>query len=304
MPPLYRRGGRRSAGWRKPRIITCACMPERRCLGPGRRNRSRKGQPPGPANPPVSVRLHRGEYVGWRPRTWKKPIWTADSLGGRVRCQLALGRLSQAMTWLEQADKVLALTRELVRACAQVLRLAQRRKVVAQGLQAPPERAEGWDAAIDRFVCAEQAFTGGRLTEEVESLLEGAFVKRVEIGDAYGLRALLALEKGRLSRALADAGKGDCISPQGTSRLLRPGPGSLGARQRRGTGRPYPGDDAEPAKGCRDPSLAGRSREPSRPQDRSTGYAGEAAKLNPKDKEIAEQLRAFQSEKGPKDGPR
>jgi tetratricopeptide (TPR) repeat protein len=47
----------------------------------------------------------------------------------------------------------------------------------------------------------------------VESLLAGAFGPGVDLGPAYALRGLLALERGQLSKALADADRAVGLTP-------------------------------------------------------------------------------------------
>ena len=159
------------------------------------------------------VRLHRGQYAA-AAADLEKAHLDGLVLEGQVRCQLALGRLTRAMKLAEQADKVAGPAPGLLRVCAQALRLAQRRKVVTQGLRVPPDKADAWDAAIDRFVCAEQVYAEGRQADQVAALLDGVFADRVEIGAAYALRGLLLLDRGRLSAALADAERAVALAPK------------------------------------------------------------------------------------------
>lgn len=177
------------------------------------------------------VRLQRGQNAE-AAADLEKADRDAAVLAGLVRCQLALGHLSQAMKFAEHADQIAQPTPELLHVCALALRLAQRRNVLTQQTRIPPDKAKTWNAAIDRFVCAEQQYAEGR---PAETLLAGVFADRVEIGAAYALRGLLALEKGRLTRTLPDAERAITLSPKeargfyvrGRARLERGDPHAL-----------------------------------------------------------------------------
>lgn len=239
------------------------------------------------------VRFYRGECAEAAADLDKADL-DADVLAGRVRCQLALGRLSGAIKWAEQADKAGAPTPELLRAIALTLRLTQRRKVVASELRMPPDQVEKWDAAIDRFVCAEHAYLTARPIAQVESLLGPIFADQVEIGSAYALRGLLALEKGRLTRALPDAEKAIALAPKdsrgfyvrGRVRLERANAQALADLVQ-----------AAALSRRKDPSvlhwLAAAQNQAGQKAD-ALATQREAVKLKPNDKEFVKQLRELE----------
>jgi tetratricopeptide (TPR) repeat protein len=101
--------------------------------------------------------------------------------------------------------------------CKLVLQLRQRRNAVLAAVRVPDALAAACAAAADRFVCAEQAYTslsGEAAHNASAELLKGAFPDGVELGEAYALRGVLALERGRWARAAADANKAIQLAPQ------------------------------------------------------------------------------------------
>lgn len=135
-------------------------------------------------------------------------------LEGLIRSRLALGQLQQAVQETEQADKVTKPSPELVTICQITLTLVQRRKAILAGVKIPEGKQEQRNEAIDRFVCAEHAWETGRPAADIEKLLNEALANNIELGAAVGLRGLLAVEKGRLVRALADADRAIELSPK------------------------------------------------------------------------------------------
>jgi tetratricopeptide (TPR) repeat protein len=77
----------------------------------------------------------------------------------------------------------------------------------------PAERAKVCRLAAGHLACAEHAHGTRLAAERVETLLAAAFPEGVDLGPAYALRALLALERGRLLRALPDAERAVKLSP-------------------------------------------------------------------------------------------
>ncbi|MBY0525291.1 MAG: DUF3857 domain-containing protein [Gemmataceae bacterium] len=222
----------------------------------------------------------------------------AAVLEALIRGQLALGHLGSALQRAERADKVGQPTAELLRACSLCLRLAQRRKAVASSVQAPAGNPDAWDNALDRFVCAELAYQDGRPSAQVEAILEQAFADKVELGPAFALRGLLALDKGRLGRALADAARAITLSPKdsrgyfvrGRVRLERGDKEALADLAKAA-------ELGERKDGVVLHWLATALAQAGRKAD-ALAAQREAVKLRPTDRELAEQLREFeQSEK-------
>jgi tetratricopeptide (TPR) repeat protein len=241
------------------------------------------------------VYLHRGDYAR-AAQHLDKASPDAVVLGGLIRSSVALGSLKDLPARLEEAEKIASPPADLKEACATGRRLLQRRGDLARQLPAPPGRERDWATALDSLVCAEQLYADGRRTTAVEGLLHNALAQGLEVGPAIGLRGRLALEKGKLSRALADGERAIVLSPgqaigyyvRGRVLLERGGIGAL--------------DDLGKAvqlSGRRDADLlhawadalyrAGHVEEALKAQR-------EAVKLNPKDLEMAEQLATFEKD--------
>ncbi len=237
------------------------------------------------------VHAHRGEHD--RAASLLEPTAAdAPSLEALVRSYLALGRLADAERAAARREGAGKPTASLVEACREVNNLAQRRAALLKAARLPAERA----AVIDRFLCAEHARGKGRPAAEVEALLQGAFGQGVDFGPAFGLRALLSLEKVRLTQALADADRCVALGPQearghyvrGRVRLERAADGALADLER-----------AAELSSRKDGAVlhwlglayfqAGRFREAVEAQRA-------AAKIEPGNKEYADQLRRFEEQ--------
>ena len=87
------------------------------------------------------------------------------------------------------------------------------------------------DGLLERTMCVEDRrsvfakltpagatrYQEAKPTQRVESLLEKAEAEGRDLGPVHGLRAMLALERGRLRQALAEAGRAVVLSPQEVS---------------------------------------------------------------------------------------
>lgn len=122
-------------------------------------------------------------------------------LAAWVEAALNLGRVGELESLLRQAARVERPTDELARICDRARRVAARRAELAR--QAPKAAA----AALDAAACAE---AGG---QRVERLLSAALASPAAIGPAYALRGRLALGRGELRAAAADAEKAIALSP-------------------------------------------------------------------------------------------
>src|SRR5262249_53509691 len=71
-----------------------------------------------------------------------------------------------------------------------------------------------WRAALAYTVCAEEAYRDRLPGGRAEALLAAALNEGVEVGPALALRAQLALERGRLGKALTDAERAVALSPK------------------------------------------------------------------------------------------
>jgi tetratricopeptide (TPR) repeat protein len=220
----------------------------------------------------------------------------AAVLTGLIQSRLALGQLPQAIQDADQAEKIEKPTPELLQACRTTLSLAQRRKVILTDVKVPAAKRDAWLEAVDRLICAEHAWAAGRSPTEVAALLDPAFTDEVELGPAFALRGLLALERGRLTLALNDAERAIALSPdlaggyhvRGRVRLERAHADTLADLQKAATLSQR--QDAVVLHW-----LAGALHQAGQKAE-ALAVQQEAVKLRPEDKELAAQLRHFEKQ--------
>ena len=218
----------------------------------------------------------------------------ADVLEALIRSHLALGQLKEALERADQGDRLDEATAGLRQAVIMANSLAERRREVLKTARVPAGRQEAWNDAAARFVCAEYAWREGHSADVVETLLAPALADGMALGPAYGLRGYLALERGRLSKALADADRAVALSPaepvgylvRGRVRLERGSDGALADLTR-----------AVELTAHRDPAAlhwfaaaqfrAGRLAE-------ALAAQRQAVKLRPRDRELTEQLQEYE----------
>jgi len=157
------------------------------------------------------VFLHRGDY-GQAVAHLEKAEQDGPVVLGLIRTYLALGRLSDAERLAGAANVLAAANPELRQALDLVATLGDRRRDILASAHTA-EQMESYRQAASALVCAEQAQRDGRPANEVQKLLAPAF-SDVELGPASALRGQLALERGRLTRALADAQRAILLSPR------------------------------------------------------------------------------------------
>jgi tetratricopeptide (TPR) repeat protein len=139
-----------------------------------------------------------------------------ETIEGLIRAYLVLGKLAEAERQAERVEQITEATLPLCRAYAGLIVLGQRREAVRQECPPPLEKKEQWNEALGTFVCAERLFEMGGPAAQVEKLLLTVLQDGREIGPALALRGLLALEKGRLSKAGQDAERAIQLTPKET----------------------------------------------------------------------------------------
>jgi tetratricopeptide (TPR) repeat protein len=211
-----------------------------------------------------------------------------------IRSHLALGQLKEAVERADQGDRLAEPSAGLRQAVIMANSLAQRRQEVLKAARVPEDKLEVWNEAAAKFVCAEYAWRADHSTAEVEALLASALPQGVALGPAYGLRGLLALERGRLTRALTDAEKALTLSPaeplghlvRGRVRLERGTDGALADLMK-----------AVELSGHRDATALhwlAAARFQAGQVAEAVAAQREAVKLRPKDRELTEQLKEFE----------
>jgi len=143
----------------------------------------------------------------------EKAALEAEVLEGSIRADLALGRLDNAIEQADKFDKIDEPTVDLQLACVAVKALAARREAILKAARPPEGQEAAWRRAAGAFVCAEHAANLGAQLPRVETMLEAAFADGARLGPAFGFRSLAALEKGRLTKACADADQAIALSP-------------------------------------------------------------------------------------------
>jgi len=224
----------------------------------------------------------------------------ADVLEALVRSELARGHVVKAVRTAAKAEKVKEPTTGMDHACALASQLERRRQAVLAGAKVPEGKAAVWGRAAEALVCAEQLHSSGADAVGVEALLAVGFAEKVELGPAFALRGQLLLERGKLMKALADANRAVALSPK-----------EARGHYVRGRVRLERGDIEALADLTRAAELSGRKDGTVLHALASALYrAGrkgealtaqrEAVKLNPDDRELAEQLEEI--EKGVTEG--
>jgi tetratricopeptide (TPR) repeat protein len=174
----------------------------------GGRAKGENGQMPEPARRAVGLAAaHRGEPAK-AIELLNGPDPDAVVLLARIRARLMLGDLAGALADARAAKTVEEPTAELKAAAKHVQALVQRRDEVAKTTADDSMRT-----AADKFVCAEHFCTLGEVPDRVAALLGEALAGDAALGPAYGLRAVLAADRGRLSKALPDAEKAIKLAP-------------------------------------------------------------------------------------------
>jgi tetratricopeptide (TPR) repeat protein len=130
----------------------------------------------------------------------------ADVLLGLVQAHLALGNLTQATECAVDAGKTAAPPASLQQALRELRQLRQRHTELLAVANVPAGKNRVYARAADLLVCAERAHRSGQPTTEVEKLLKQSLAA-AELAPAFALRGLLALRRGQLRAALADADK-------------------------------------------------------------------------------------------------
>lgn len=240
------------------------------------------------------VQVRRGEY---QKALFHLERATPDGevLQATIDANLGLGRLGDALAQVDAIENTKPANLALRRTYALLLSLTQRQVELQKGVKAGDrEQRRAANQAIERLVCAEHAFTVGKTPVQVEAILGGAFASEVELGPAFALRGQLALDRGRLGKALPDAEKAVALSPKeargyyvrGRVRLERGQEGALADLSR-----------AAELNGRKDAMMlhwlaAALAKAGARAE--ALTAQREAADLNPRNDEIREQLKELE----------
>jgi len=219
----------------------------------------------------------------------------AATLEALLRCRIVLGDLRPLRQEIEQAGKIAEPTLALRQAQILGLKLLLRRAGLQKDIAAEPGQRKALVLALDALVCAEQAREENRPHVEVSKLVARALDQGVEVGPAYSLRGLLALERGKLTAARDDAERALELTPGDARAYLVRGRVLLERGQRSAL------RDLRHAASLterKDPIilhwLAAAWREAGR-GDRALETQRQAARLAPDNRDIAEQLRELEA---------
>jgi tetratricopeptide (TPR) repeat protein len=125
-----------------------------------------------------------------------------------------LGKLGEAQRVAEKIAGLEPISLSLRQAEVTLLRVRLRRALLVKDFAVKPVKAEARNRALDAFVCAELALEENRPAIVVAGLLDKVFQEKIDLGPAYALRGLIAIDKGRLRTALADAEKAIALGPK------------------------------------------------------------------------------------------
>jgi tetratricopeptide (TPR) repeat protein/transglutaminase-like putative cysteine protease len=218
-------------------------------------------------------------------------------LQGRLQALLALGRLDRALKVSERVRKEAENwpEEEPVKQLYAALSALEKRR---QSLLAliPAAKATTWRPAVEALVCAEQATADGRPAEQIETLLNIAFRDGVELGPALALRAQLALEKGRLLRAAADADRAITLSPQEPRGYYARGRVRLERGEKTALADLAKAAELSARKDAFVLHWLAAAQYQAGQKAAALATQREAVKLRPKERELAEQLRDFEKD--------
>jgi tetratricopeptide (TPR) repeat protein len=188
------------------------------------------------------ILARRGDFAG-AVESLQRLDPDAESLAALLDALIALGHLDDAERQARRVRQVEEPTDELNRLAERVACLAERGRDLRAAVGAAAGAPEVTNRAVGAFVCAESLHAGARLPERVTALLEASLADGVRLGPAFGLRAVLHLDRGRLAKALADAERAIEVGPddarayyaRGRVRLERGAAGALDDLERAAT---------------------------------------------------------------------
>jgi tetratricopeptide (TPR) repeat protein len=244
------------------------------------------------------VYLHRGDYAKAAEHLDKADA-DDEVLVGLIQANLALGALREAAYRAEKAAKLDKRSPELSADCEHVVELLKRREELSKQEPAPAGKEADWADALDRIVCGEDALEDGSSSDSVSALIAPVFDKGLEMGAAFALRGRAAMGRGRLTAALADAEHAVKLAPReaggyyvrGLVRLERADlPGAVADLEKAGQ-----------LTESRDAGVLHAYASALHSSGRLTealDVQQKAVKLKPKNKEMADQLKALEKEAG------
>jgi tetratricopeptide (TPR) repeat protein len=144
----------------------------------------------------------------------------SEVVEGLIRGYLALGKLGEARRIAEKIAGLEPVPLSLRQTEVVLLRVRLRKAMLAKDIHVKPEKAKALGRALNSFVCAELAYNENQPGAVVFNLLESVFREKVDLGPAYALRGLMALQKGYLRNALADAEKALVLGPKDSLAFL------------------------------------------------------------------------------------
>jgi tetratricopeptide (TPR) repeat protein len=216
-------------------------------------------------------------------------------LSGMIRASIHLGKVSEVESCLDKAARINKPTDGLRRSMDRARALLKRRAELAGLVTVPAKKEVECAAALDALVCAEDAYRNHEPATRIDALLEKA--TKLPLGPALALRGRLALERGKLTPALADAERAIELSPRdpvgylvrGRVRLERKTAGALADLEKAAdlSGR----KDADVLQALAE-ALAAEKR-----FDDAIAAQKAALALRPKDRELAQGLVALEKAK-------
>jgi tetratricopeptide (TPR) repeat protein len=225
----------------------------------------------------------------------------ASVVAALLKADVARGKLDRVPELLRWAEGAKHPAADLTRATECGRAILRRRAELAGQAAAPAGKSHEWAEAVDACACAEAEYAAGAHAA-AESLVESVLERDPVPPAALAVRGRIALDRGRLMRALADAERclrtdsscGTAYYVRGRVRLERGDSGALEDLRRAAelTGR----TDAAVLSALAEALFAVGRREEAIDTQR------QAVKLRPRDRQLAEELSRFENAAAPSRG--
>jgi tetratricopeptide (TPR) repeat protein len=134
-------------------------------------------------------------------------------LAAMIRATINQGKVRDLAPLIDKAGRIDKPSEMLRLANQRAQQLVKRRGELNKLVRIPAGKESEYAAALDALACAEEAYHNAAPEKRIRSFLDPACKPTLAIGPALALRGRLALERGKLRLALADATRAIELSP-------------------------------------------------------------------------------------------
>ncbi len=142
-----------------------------------------------------------------------------EVLEGRILASLRMGLFSEVRKQSSLIDRIENPSESLKKLVETANRLAARRESVAERNSAPQGKKVAFLLAVDQSILAEYLDQTQAPAAAIEKALEGAFADGIQLANALSLRARRWADRGRFTKALADAEAALLLDPRDAQAL-------------------------------------------------------------------------------------